>query len=560
MDNQEFRRLILKTSASPNHQHAATDTKTSPSRNPGTVLGARKHSSIPMTPRHVGRSTVQADFARQLAQRNAKANPTNKFRSVAPKGTKLAPGYTDRSKTREDNEEENEKAKRIKNLENSLKLGEIDRGTFENLVQEITGGEVTSTHLVKGLDRKLLERVRKGENVTRAYTEHQDEDQPDLEDEFDELAEQELGTLIREKAEKKGEMAPPPPVAGVKRSRADILADLKRQREEAATAAMEEHEKKYPTLGAGFRKVSNNGETTRIEKDSRGREILIITDAQGKEKRKVRKQRAEEPPIPIRRDLDDATKPINMHNLPTPIEEKSEDEDIFEGVGSTYNPLAGLDNEDTSSDEEGEVRSGAGPLLPETERGEASPKQNQILAETVTSTTSGDGAGNRASAIDTDLAGPLKRNYFAATSRVFGQKEIASSEASAADITVRAALQKVRTLDPNSTLINDPDSKEARLMKRARELAVSDRDMEDLDMGFGGSRFDDADEMEREGEKIKLSEWRGLGAEGEEDEELHAHKGGKKRKRGPKKKKGDKNSASDVLMVMERQKEKRPLG
>ena len=46
-----------------------------------------------------------------------------------------------------------------------MKKGEINRETFENLVQEITGGDVGTTHLVKGLDRKLLERVRRGEDV-----------------------------------------------------------------------------------------------------------------------------------------------------------------------------------------------------------------------------------------------------------------------------------------------------------------------------------------------------------------------------------------------------------
>lgn len=112
----------------------------------------------------------------------------------------------------------------------------------------------------------------------------------------------------------------------------------------------------------------------------------------------------------------------------------------------------------------------------------------------------------------------------------------------------------MRTLDPDSALIRDADSQEARLKKRVAELAARDRDMEDLDMGFGGSRFDDADEMEREGEKVKFSEWKGLGAEEDDDGEDQGGRGGKKRKRGPKKKKGDKNSVSDVLHAMERQK------
>jgi hypothetical protein len=46
MNNQQFRRLILDNS-SPQDGSAS---KPLPARTPGTVLGARKHSSIPMTP------------------------------------------------------------------------------------------------------------------------------------------------------------------------------------------------------------------------------------------------------------------------------------------------------------------------------------------------------------------------------------------------------------------------------------------------------------------------------------------------------------------------------
>jgi hypothetical protein len=556
MNNQQFRRLLIDTPKQQAPDGGAG--KTPASRTPSTVLGARKHSSIPMTPyvcaslrppespvnhasRQVGRSTVQSDFARQLAERNGKANPQKKFRSAAPKGTKLASGYTDRSKQRADDEED-ELAERIKNLEEAMKLGEIDRETFEKQVQDITGGDINATHLVKGLDRKLLERVRKGEDVLGEQAKDVAEEEPAVDEEFEELEDQELGPVVREKAQKKGEMAPPPPVAGVKRSRNDILAELKRQREEAAAAAAAEHEKKYPSLGAGFRKVNAKGESSRIEIDSKGREVLIITDAQGKEKRKVRKQKVEEPPQEIRYDLDDAKKPINMHNLPEPKAEESDEEDIFEGVGSTYDPLADLDEPD-SSDEEGEAKS--------VDVAQATPKVENGISEAKARQSSQSG---EESAPSVSVKPPrAKRDYFKTTSRSSTQDDQAS-ESSHADATVRAALQKVRTLDPNSTLINDPNSQESRLKKRAAELAARDRDMEDMDMGFGGSRFDDQDEMEREGEKVKFSEWKGLGAEEDEDEADQGGKGAKKRKRGTKKKRGDKNSVNDVLNVMERQK------
>lgn len=512
-----------------------------------------------MTPRQVGRGSVQADFARQLAERNAKNNPQKKAASSAPKGTKLAAGYTDRTKTRVD-DEDNDIAKRIKNLEESMKLGQIDRETFEKLVQDITGGDVGTTHLVKGLDRKLLERVRRGEDVLggqdkEAQDEEEDADEaPDVEDAFDELAEAEIGPVVRERVEKKGEkISSPPPVAGVKRSRNDILKELKRQREEAAAAAAAEHEKKFPTLGPGFRKINAKGETSRIETDEKGREVLIITGPDGKEKRKIKKQKTEPQPTPeVRHDLDDEKKPINMHNLLIPKKDESEDEDIFEGVGSNYNPLAdfddGDDSDEATTDPQSSVpKAGNGGQLPE---GEMSSNETE--------------ANNQESPKDAVSGAPSKRDYFKSVARSTDTSQ--GSNVTAADATVRAALAKVRNLDENSTLLqnlgssdpSDPAAKEARLKKRAAELAATDRDMEDMDMGFGASRFDDAEEMEREGEKVKLSQWKGLGAEGDEDEGEDGTRGPRKqRKRGGKKRKGDKNSADDVLNVMERQKEKK---
>jgi myosin heavy subunit len=514
-----------------------------------------------MRSRQAGKGSVQSDFARQLAERNAKKNPQKKARNIVPKGTKLAAGYTDRTKTRTD-EEDNEIAKRIKNLEESMKKEEIDRETFEKLVQEITGGDVGTTHLVKGLDRKLLERVRRGEDVLGGQDKKKEEEEaeteevPEVEDAFDELAEVDVGPITREKVEKKGEkMTSPRPVAGVKRSRNDILKDLKRQREEAAAAAAAEHEKRFPTLGPGFRKINAQGET-RIETDEKGREVLIITGPDGKEKRKVKKQKVEEPAPEVRHDLDDATKPINMHNLPAPKKEESEDEDIFEGVGSNYNPLANFDDEDDESDEE------VAKAEPSVSKVDAAESQSE--GEISSPEAEEDVTAEPKDTVPSAPPAPAKRDYFKSITRDTNTNE--ASELSAADATVRAALAKVRNLDENSTLLqnlgssdpNDPASKEARLKKRAAELAASDRDMEDMDMGFGASRFDDAEEMEREGEKVKFSQWKGLGAEGDDEDGEEGAKGPKKqRKRGGKKRKGDKNNADDVLTVMERQKEKK---
>jgi hypothetical protein len=497
-----------------------------------------------MTPRQVGRGSVNAEFARQLAERDAKANTKKRFKSSAPKGVKLAAGYTDRTKTRVD-EEEDETAQRIKKLEESMKLGQIDRDMFEKLVLEITGGDVATTHLVKGLDRKLLEKVRRGE-VVLGETAKEDEAGSDVEDEFDELAEQELAPVVHEKVEKKGQMAPPPPVAGVKRTRDQILAELKAQRQAAAEAAAAEHQKKFPSLGPGFRKIGPGGESTRIEVDADGREILIITGPDGKEKRKIRKAKPEAPKVEPRFDLENPDKPLAIHQdslpVPKPAEpEEEEDDDIFTGVGSSYNPLANVEAEDDEESSEEDEEEG------EAKEDEGLGRVEAALDDSVEGAIPDTHLVEKNAHPDEATKPPAvkpRRNYF-------DDKTSDTTSKSSADATVLAALKKVRTLDANSSLLQD--SAEARLAKRAAELAARDRDMEDLDMGFGASRFDDAEEMEHEGEKVKFSEWKGLGAD-EDDEGEQAGKGGKKRKRGGGKKKGDKNSAADVLRVMERQK------
>ena len=475
------------------------------------------------------RGSTNIDFARQLAERKSESQPPKKFRSsVAPKGTKLAAGYRDRTRNRADNEED-EKAQRIKALEESMKLGQIDRETFERLVENITGGDIEATHLVKGLDRKLLERVRRGEDVL-SETSKKEEAQEDLDEEFEKLVEKTVAPVVREKAQKKGEMAPPPPISGIKRSRNTILAELKASRKAAAEAVAAEKAIKYPELGPGFRKVGEKRETTKLEKDDKGRDILIITDEDGNAKRKVRKMKQDESAGPT--GLDKTAKPLDwgvkVPDLPQAKQqsliEDEEDDDIFEGVGTDYNPLAELGEAEfstASEDEDGEVKP-----LSTAEQSIKPANPDEALSQKLSR-----------DAIP-------RRNYFDKSPSI--STIIPSNPL--VDPNIIAALKRVQKLDSTSSVFTTTGD-EDRLQKRATMLSASDRDFEDMDLGFGSSRFGDAEEMES-GEQIKLSEWNGTGT-GKEDR----HGGSEKRKRGPKKRKGDKNSAADVLKVMEKNKE-----
>jgi hypothetical protein len=116
------------------------------------------------------------------------------------------------------------------------------------------------------------------------------------------------------------------------------------------------------------------------------------------------------------------------------------------------------------------------------------------------------------------------------------------------DPTILAALKKASTLNPISKAAENEEeaAKEAR---RKKMLQQDDRDAQDMDMGFGSSRF--ADEEDFEEKKVKLSEW---GTKDDDDQEGGKGDGKGKRKRGPKKRKGDGNSAADVMKVLERRK------
>lgn len=470
-------------------------------------------------------------FARQLAERNAGDQPVKKFRSsAAPKGSKLAAGYRDRTQDRIDDSAD-DKAKRIKALEESMKLGQISTETFEQLRDEITGGDLSATHLVKGLDRKLLDRVRRGENVMAdgaKSTLSNSEPEPDLDEELEKLESTEVAPVARERTVKKGEMAPPPPMAGAKRSRDAILAELKAQRRAAAEAKLAAQ----PQLSARFRKIGQKRES-RIEVDARGREVLITYDEDGHEKRKVRKVRVDSEadvdaglPMPAK-----DTIPLGMeipeNTKVPPSAEDDEDDDIFENAGVDYNPLVGSeedDDSDSDSDADEEV---------------TNKRAKDEDLETSASLHEDSSISKPNNSINPPTAKP--RNYFNEADSV--PSEIFVPRANPLkDPAILAALAKARQSEP----VPETTEEEARLRRKAQMLQT-DRDMDDLDMGFGSSRVDD--EADGEDVRVKLAEWKGTGAD--EDDDGEVGKGKKeKRKRGRKKRKGDKNSAADVLSVI----------
>lgn len=523
-----------------------------------------------MTPRNVkGGGGSDVDFARQVRERNAAAfqpSQVKKFKSSAPKGVKYGAGYTDRAKARAEDEgdaEAKDKAERVKALEEQMKLGQISQETFEALRDKITGGEAGSTHLVKGLDWQLLERVRRGEDVMgtgggNGEADGKGEPEADVDDELEKLGEKEVEALKKEKVAKKGNMAAPPPIAGRKRTRDEIMAELKAQRQAAAEAKKAAE----PQLGDRWAKVSDK-KKPKFEIDEKGREVMITVDENGVVKRRVRKQPvAQTEQANAAMGAPDASKAVlgadasmpELDKLQEPIADPADDDDdddIFEGVGTDYNPLGNMPDEDDSDvdsdDSDAET-------APPRKKGTPPERSRPTSADESEGEVSDASDSRESQPSETTKQPPARRNYFNdATSTTEENKP--DHLAGIQEVLKKAA--KMDTLgDNDDKQVESNEAREARAAKAKRHaqmLANQDRDLEDMDMGFGGDRFDDGGEDE-EGQKVKLAEWKGRGTGDGEDEgweEDEGKGGGGKRKRKPKKRKGDASNMGDIMRVIE---------
>lgn len=453
-----------------------------------------------------------------------------------PKGSKFAEGYIDRSKEREAEEEDDREA-RIKALEESLKNEEIDQATFETVRNQIAGGDLSSTHLVKGLDFKLLERIRRGEDISGeekpeagdAATEGEMQPGEDVDDEFERMEAAEVVAAPKDRAQKKGQLSTVNLVPGRKRTRDQILAEMKAAREAAKA-------KDASALGTRFKKIGvQKTAGSRIERDSKGREVLIIVDEDGHEKRKVRKVAGDDATERAAFVPDKDAKPLGMevpeYYRKNQEHEKDEDDrevNIFDDVGSDYDPLTGLesgsDAEDGSESDEGEVVPNSANPQPSSLNGDVTSKAMPPPPKPGTPSQA--------------------RNYFR-DSKTSLVSEASQNSSTLSDPAVLAALRKAKIL--NAASKSEEEEKNAEQEARLKKLLQSsDRDAEDMDLGFGTNRL--ADEEESEEKQIKLSAW------GDEDDEGRSGGGQSKRKRGPKKRKGDGNNVADVMRVLEQRK------
>ncbi|KAI1329612.1 inosine-uridine preferring nucleoside hydrolase-domain-containing protein [Xylariaceae sp. FL0255] len=502
MNNEQFRRLVGVNSTNP----SSTENKSSSSTpSHGVALGSRQKRAVA--------GLHKNEFARQLAQRDQSDKRPSKFRSSVPKGSKVAQGYVDRAQARE-SAEGDERVARLEALEEALKKEEIDQATYDRLRSQVAGGDLSSTHLVKGLDFALLARIRQGEDVYGDNNAQDGEQHSDVDDELDRLEDEEITTLEKEKTKKKGHLSTEPSNPSRKRTRDQILADMKAARDAAKA-------KQESSLGSRFKKLGVNAPGTRIERDSEGREVMIITDEDGNEKRKVRKVQNESEEIQQKSANlmrpDPKAKPLGMEvpDMYKPKAEESDDEDvnIFDDVGDDYDPLAGLD-EDSDGDDKEEP---AGDENPTKDAMPPPPKP---------------------------IRSQEPRNYFKDSKTALASTESLTAP-SMSDPAIQAAIRKAASLQAISKASEEDDEEaRAKAERRRKMLENNDRDAEDMDMGFGMSRFED--EADFEEKKVKLSEW----DRDDEGDDHHARGSGSKRKRAPKKRKGDGNNAADDVFAI----------
>lgn len=406
---------------------------------------------------------------------------------------------------------------RLEALAELAKEGTIDREEYVRQTK-LLGGDVKSTHLVKGLDYALLEKVRRGEDVMageEAINEEEEEaEDEDMEDKLERVLEQEVVPVERKEEKKKGVQAAPVP-----KTRTEILAALKESRRAAKEAAQPSLGAKFKKIGQPKVKVKEKPKEEEEEEEAKREKVKYVTLPDGRVKKMVKREKPKKVELEA---PDPMSAPLGM--MPPPpkpsamVEE--EDDDIFEGAGAEYDPLAGLqDDSSSSSSEEGEA--------PEPKK--LKPENEQDTP----STTSPSTTLSSAITMPPPPPPPPKTNYFnEPTSATPDSSTYTPPSASSllSDPALVAALAKASALRPLSSS-SSADAEKAK--RHAALLESADRDAFDVDFGFGGSR-DFGDEDDDDGYQTKK-------------------KGGAKRKRGGEKKvkKGDKNDAGVVGKIVE---------
>lgn len=526
MNNADFRSFLQQRSRRSDDDRLETAGATRPS-----ALGSRSRPSMPLAPRSVRGASSKTAYAHDVDQKRGAGSSEGTSATVRTlRGAKLPKGYVDRAQARRDREaggQDTDQQTRIQALEEQHRLGHMDQATLLSLVQKIRGSTSPSNKL-DDLRRRITTDSREGLNRVGSEAMGHSADVA-----LEELEAREVVPVQREASSKQGSFAPRP-VNGVKRSRNDILAELR-----ASRKAQEEQQGQ--NLGESFSKVgaSSHAGAPTIEVDDKGREILITVDENGSVKRKVRKAKLAPssmgveltgdltPALPNTNKAVSQAQPDAATSISSPAEHQSDaddDDDIFANVGDYYDPLGAGTSTGKTSDSEAED---------EEPRSSAAADSKSIIPQTGGVISSGKASGG------------MTRDYF-------GTSQNKSPEPSPAapfkDPTILAAIKRAARVSGLQEREGTEQTAKKQSTAAERLLSNQDRDFEDMDLEFGASRAIDEEDVAQESSRTKFSDWKGHDAELDTDKKDRG--GASQRKRGQKKRKGDKNSASDVLRVM----------
>lgn len=267
---------------------------------------------------------------------------------IRPAKSLLAKGYTDRAKQRNHDPVLEAEQERIDNLKTQLKQKEITHREYLERVETFASGEFQGAGMVRGLDRKLLERVRAGEDVLDQRTQAE-------KDSVDDALEAALDQhLTADKKEDSKLTTTTTTTSPVKPNRASVLAGMKRTQSvkgaytSADTAPRSIDSKFKPLL-----KRNKDGTLTETRFEA-GKKIKIIRDANGTIVKKLVKKtdpHVKDSPVISMTTTKSSTStpaaPLTVQPDIAAIEPYEDDGDIFSDAGE-YDPFTTSGKDDTA--------------------------------------------------------------------------------------------------------------------------------------------------------------------------------------------------------------------
>lgn len=301
MDQDDFRNLLKVGSTA----SSSLSSSTKRSRDAAFSGKDTRRAAAFLAPRHVKRAT------NPFTQQPNVSIASDAIKRARPTKSLLAEGYTDRAKTRllqtntTTTSAENDKEQAILDLKDQLSRKVISHKAYLEATQAFGTGDVESSGMVRGLDKKLLQRVRDGEDVFA---------KPVDQDEAEEALDQ---ALLNSSSSSRS-------VKAATTSRDTVLAAFQN--------------KFKPVV-----KTNPDGGTTTETIEEGGKKVKIIRDSSGQIVKKLVKKSKCVAPSPI---VEQPPRELvsSVRETQTEAIMEQDELDIFEDAGTDYDPLSALES------------------------------------------------------------------------------------------------------------------------------------------------------------------------------------------------------------------------